>query len=156
MTRCRYRHFAKFIPFQLTRSRGAWRSLRVQALTHRRFQLTRSRGAWQTEKLWIVSLQNFNSHAHVERDDNQRSIQQSQDRFQLTRSRGAWLSALNTMLILGIFQLTRSRGAWLLSVLQWGRSWQFQLTRSRGAWLRSAANGLPHMHFNSHAHVERD
>ena len=33
------------------------------------FQLTRSRGAWQAEFDKIKSSDDFNSHAHVERDD---------------------------------------------------------------------------------------
>ena len=34
------------------------------------FQLTRSRGAWQTKTETLDLKKNFNSHAHVERDEN--------------------------------------------------------------------------------------
>ena len=66
--RCRYLHFTKFIPFQLTRSRGAWRFEICYNIVILIFQLTRSRGAWPP----FFALQKlnfyFNSHAHVERD----------------------------------------------------------------------------------------
>ena len=79
------------VGFQLTRSRGAWLNLRFRMWMTTWFQLTRSRGAWparttrrpsvmliSTHTLtWSVTtlhrnhspfINNFNSHAHVERD----------------------------------------------------------------------------------------
>ena len=76
--------------FQLTRSRGAWRLKKkvfelddlisthtlTWSVTFRwtvasrvwRFQLTRSRGAWRTTFSCRLAYNHFNSHAHVERD----------------------------------------------------------------------------------------
>mgnify|MGYP006868571240 CR=1 FL=1 len=54
--------------FQLTRSRGAWRQHAWRSLRYCKFQLTRSRGAWHLGSAVIYAIQNFNSHAHVERD----------------------------------------------------------------------------------------
>ena len=55
-----------------------------------------------------------------------------------------------------IFQLTRSRGAWLLISQKFGNWIKFQLTRSRGAWQKFGGATATYIHFNSHAHVERD
>ena len=100
--------------FQLTRSRGAWRHKCIYPYWQIfKFQLTRSRGAWHARSgsisiktaisthtlTWSVTIDkvgrmifvdNFNSHAHVERD----------------------LSYYHLLCVIGIFQLTRSRGAW--------------------------------------------
>ena len=85
------RHWKKRTKFQLTRSRGAWHSSHQRLQAYCTFQLTRSRGAWRALHLilshnsmisthtltWSVTcwnfgrverLDNFNSHAHVERD----------------------------------------------------------------------------------------
>ena len=57
--------------FQLTRSRGAWRQQYWMLQWRFRFQLTRSRGAWHRRNTQISQgTYNFNSHAHVERDDD--------------------------------------------------------------------------------------
>ena len=77
--------------FQLTRSRGAWRSIIPFIGFSPIFQLTRSRGAW-----------------HYETNDITISLS-----FQLTRSRGAWPVGFGACLHSPQFQLTRSRGAWL-------------------------------------------
>ena len=76
--------------------------------------------------------------------------------FQLTRSRGAW-----PILPCGqdkplTFQLTRSRGAWRRYLVETCEILLFQLTRSRGAWLHLLRLNCKNLHFNSHAHVERD
>ena len=55
-----------------------------------------------------------------------------------------------------IFQLTRSRGAWRAVVINHNVYNEFQLTRSRGAWLLRLHTPPVPLHFNSHAHVERD
>ena len=58
------------LSFQLTRSRGAWRWFNGSIRSTKKFQLTRSRGAWlcRITFTWKIYL-NFNSHAHVERDE---------------------------------------------------------------------------------------
>ena len=98
------------------------------------FQLTRSRGAWLSLLLTFISFNDFNSHAHVERDLILSIISLMQVLFQLTRSRGAWLIDFKLYNISLVFQLTRSRGAWPQSKMIWADVWAFQLTRSRGAW----------------------
>ena len=78
------------LKFQLTRSRGAW-PVRVLSISFDKvFQLTRSRGAWLTQLLSSIMRDNFNSHAHVERDGYGILKEFTQNSFQLTRSRGAW------------------------------------------------------------------
>ena len=54
--------------FQLTRSRGAWPDCISQKIFIHKFQLTRSRGAWLCRFCYLLYLDYFNSHAHVERD----------------------------------------------------------------------------------------
>ena len=120
------------------------------------FQLTRSRGAWQghfsifinckqisTHTLtWSVTgvlfhihqlNTNFNSHAHVERDP------------------------LAEFIYLGFFISTHTL-TWSVTFgsTSISLSLQFQLTRSRGAWLDTFSQVQYNIHFNSHAHVERD
>ena len=60
------------------------------------------------------------------------------------------------LLVLSSFQLTRSRGAWRAVVINHNVYNEFQLTRSRGAWLLRLHTPPVPLHFNSHAHVERD
>ena len=62
------RHPAGGYQFQLTRSRGAWRHTLNNIWTAQIFQLTRSRGAWRLHWIFFPYHNNFNSHAHVERD----------------------------------------------------------------------------------------
>ena len=100
--------------FQLTRSRGAWRSAAVVNFQPCQFQLTRSRGAWRSYLHRPLHEGNFNSHAHVERDVLFGTYLQTKIRFQLTRSRGAWPAYSVIEPTLQKFQLTRSRGAWPL------------------------------------------
>ena len=77
--------------------------------------------------------------------------------FQLTRSRGAWPMEeqdYNMALSISTHTLTWSVTEYLhiLQILT-----LFQLTRSRGAWPDSERQYIVNMlHFNSHAHVERD
>ena len=143
------------------------------------FQLTRSRGAWLRRSGNGGFLLYFNSHAHVERDGNTLCCFACLSLFQLTRSRGAWRIIINTDTNstdfnshahverdLGVipnvdsfhrFQLTRSRGAWRENAYGASGRFRFQLTRSRGAWLAFLHPLLcSAVHFNSHAHVERD
>ena len=55
--------------FQLTRSRGAWLVILLSFFAISSFQLTRSRGAWLRMIHGNWPTVNFNSHAHVERDN---------------------------------------------------------------------------------------
>ena len=66
--------------FQLTRSRGAWLIFLTMKCISPKFQLTRSRGAWREDFDFTLNKLNFNSHAHVERDDARPTI------WQLTRN----------------------------------------------------------------------
>ena len=66
--------------FQLTRSRGAWLNFLTMKCISPKFQLTRSRGAWREDFDFTLNKLNFNSHAHVERDDARPTI------WQLTRN----------------------------------------------------------------------
>ena len=125
----------KVLAFQLTRSRGAWLRWLSDVIIWCWFQLTRSRGAWPLLGfVTVFECCNFNSHAHVERDDRICN----------------WYSIQNS------FQLTRSRGAWLKQPKSLQQEVTFQLTRSRGAWPPWDSHLMPSMYFNSHAHVERD
>ena len=60
---------AQELKFQLTRSRGAWPFVLSIMTCQSTFQLTRSRGAWHIISSSPSSFKNFNSHAHVERDN---------------------------------------------------------------------------------------
>ena len=124
-----------------------------------KFQLTRSRGAWHREyQEKRIDRNNFNSHAHVERDrlttpKNSVTIISTHTLtwsvttwekkeawhkiFQLTRSRGAWLRCTSLSDLHELFQLTRSRGAWPYFFICGKIGMKFQLTRSRGAWPQS-------------------
>ena len=99
-----------------------------------RFQLTRSRGAWPYGVFCIgTNADNFNSHAHVERDTDCR-------------------------LHFLCFFISTHTLTWSVTYkdsITWKRT-LFQLTRSRGAWQPPAGVILYPWHFNSHAHVERD
>ena len=128
-----------------------WRYRRCLA-----FQLTRSRGAWHGWTNNNSRNKNFNSHAHVERDDMQQKnfcLNYSISTHTLT-----WSVTRNThgRTQNHQFQLTRSRGAWRYIHMTEQDYSLFQLTRSRGAW-RQIQTGLHRTdNFNSHAHVERD
>ena len=98
--------------FQLTRSRGAWRKTEIVHGRNKKFQLTRSRGAWPVRIGDSgTASENFNSHAHVERDIgigiNAAIIYISTHTLTWSVTR----SQISLLLILK-FQLTRSRGAW--------------------------------------------
>ena len=66
------KYFVTPFTFQLTRSRGAWPGDEKTVHELKRFQLTRSRGAWRVNPCIVISTFYFNSHAHVERDNQQR------------------------------------------------------------------------------------
>ena len=124
------------VRFQLTRSRGAWLFFFYANLvdwhisTH---TLTWSVTWERQHTLWIH--ENFNSHAHVERDLWQTTKITYQQAFQLTRSRGAW--------------------PWyLLCGLSCKNHFNSHAHVERDFRSFSSVNSI--WHFNSHAHVERD
>ena len=144
------------VPFQLTRSRGAWHAEQHSCRAGGKFQLTRSRGAWLWAPARRTKSEHFNSHAHVERDhsgicgfsyhshfnshahverDQAMDIHADCDynfnshahvERDLRRNDGEWQYCS--------FQLTRSRGAWPFYFCGDVFFGKFQLTRSRGAW----------------------
>ena len=143
------------------------------------FQLTRSRGAWPGS---FFSYRNedgyFNSHAHVERDRTVFTVksQSSISTHTLTWSVTiadckcsvisyisthtlTWsVTTVRSFLALSIpFQLTRSRGAWRRSL--WHCIMLFIISTHTLTW--SVTSLALHQYlflynFNSHAHVERD
>ena len=141
--------------FQLTRSRGAWRIDTDSVHCYSWFQLTRSRGAWRICLSSFISFDNFNSHAHVERDVENDSWKLTNGQFQLTRSRGAWHDKTTLKGVKGISTHTLTWSV-TLNISHCNGIYTFQLTRSRGAWRRTYKNNEVAHYFNSHAHVERD
>ena len=166
--------------FQLTRSRGAWlpKIMLYVALvfisTHtltwsvttnsirrsRPYEISTHTLTWSvtyTTGAGTAIVFNFNSHAHVERDNILSSIIRDRDGFQLTRSRGAWpydntadfvnqnisthtltwsVTRICTAIryaphAISTHTLTWSVTEFLVFPLKY--AW-FQLTRSRGAW----------------------
>ena len=97
------------------------------------FQLTRSRGAWRKSKSYKYLQSDFNSHAHVERDNRQSKA----------ICNGFISTHTLTWSVTDCFDLKCSLML-------------FQLTRSRGAWLPLLIFNPVRVNFNSHAHVERD
>ena len=142
--------------FQLTRSRGAWPDNRYSVWTitlisthtltwsvtdckHlkgclERFQLTRSRGAWRICWSQTKDGQNFNSHAHVERD-------------------------VTLIFEISAKSISTHTLTWSVTVCEQEVKGYFKDFNShahverdnRATW-----NYLHMVNFNSHAHVERD
>ena len=119
------------------------------------FQLTRSRGAWLKDDIPFIYRNDFNSHAHVERDYR---ICYCQSNFRISTHTLTWSVTQGDLKLFtyGEFQLTRSRGAWQADHALMDKDFLFQLTRSRGAWLSAFTHIDKSLNFNSHAHVERD
>ena len=120
------------------------------------FQLTRSRGAWLPMDMLEKYMNNFNSHAHVERDWSVKIKFLLYLKFQLTRSRGAWLTALdfafNREYSNSHAHVERDRH-WELCV------WYSSNSNSHAHVERDLLNAGTNVEFinsNSHAHVERD
>ncbi len=137
--------------------------------------LTWSVTCWQGED--NPCTVHFNSHAHVERDLHMNSFNVnmsisthtltwsvtfigSYSGFKLTISTHTltWSVTVNTTLPVTNSQISTHTLTWSVTLIvtnvyqfQW-----FQLTRSRGAWRVAPQILLPCLHFNSHAHVERD
>ena len=100
--------------------------------------------------------QNFNSHAHVERDIHDAMCYNIITAFQLTRSRGAWLHDAMCYNIITAFQLTRSRGAWQAASVLIPFSTNFNSHAHVERDIYICDFGKNTYNFNSHAHVERD
>ena len=120
------------------------------------FQLTRSRGAWPQEIWRIQMLNNFNSHAHVERDLQPKLLRRQPLHFNshahVERDIKQW-QRQSISITISTHTLT-----WSVTILHFSYcrlSW-FQLTRSRGAWRQHCLESHFFEYFNSHAHVERD
>ena len=134
-----------------------WSVTRRRYIQHwgSKFQLTRSRGAWQYNKKCIDEINNFNSHAHVERDfiSAYLSFCHTISTHTLTWSVTLKNSNLQTVTT---FQLTRSRGAWL-PVFDYSIE-NIHISTHTLTWsVTSVLQQLEiSLHFNSHAHVERD
>ena len=120
------------------------------------FQLTRSRGAWRTDKIQQTEHQYFNSHAHVERDQTDQQYNQTYKHFNSHAhvERDRRINSIIKLINISTHTLTWSVTSHFQSNSLLGR--QFQLTRSRGAWHdKTTLKGVVG-NFNSHAHVERD
>ena len=121
--------------FQLTRSRGAWLSSHYRR-TCRRYNFNSHAHVERDDKTTLkgVAGKDFNSHAHVERDSFSYIIQIRKKNFNSHAHVERDLQTKTENLDLKKFQLTRSRGAWRV----------FEI------FVKFFTN------FNSHAHVERD
>ena len=99
-----------------------------------KFQLTRSRGAWPETLYDETDWEDFNSHAHVERDGLPYSENAGKyiSTHTLTWSVTRAVDWQAVTLWISTHTLTWSVTSGLCYEL-WGRLW-FQLTRSRGAW----------------------
>ena len=97
--------------FQLTRSRGAWPVNPLTGIVAVLFQLTRSRGAWRASIRLSTNIFNFNSHAHVERDNVGYRIGVA---VRISTHTLTWSVTRHSLFVSfrQQFQLTRSRGAW--------------------------------------------
>ena len=91
----------------------------------------------------------FNSHAHVERDVQQRRIKRHKDISTHTLTWSVTIS-LFTHIDSSLFQLTRSRGAWLSKRNKNHTVNEFQLTRSRGAWRLEKSTPCNHLQISTH------
>ena len=145
------------IPFQLTRSRGAWR----RSLWHciMLFIISTHTLTWSVTSLALhqyLFLYNFNSHAHVERDCVAGYLGQCIINFNSHAhvERDIATLTLSIEISISTHTLTWSVTYSFSSILN---APLFQLTRSRGAWpYITDSNLVCKLDFNSHAHVERD
>ena len=99
---------------------------------------------------------NFNSRAHVERDN---SIMQVDVRTIISTHALTWSATCRfelQQISREKFQLTRSRGARPRTARTNTTAFRFQLTRSRGARPVGEIRRTANSYFNSRAHVERD
>ena len=142
------------------------------------FQLTRSRGAWLRRSGNGGFLLYFNSHAHVERDGNTLCCFACLSLFQLTRSRGAWRIIINTDTNSTDFNshahverddfatgwikaycISTHTLTWSVTQLFWLQWFCHTISTHTLTWSVTCWQGEDNpctVHFNSHAHVERD
>ena len=121
--------------FQLTRSRGAWLDFLIQKMQESIFQLTRSRGAWHRATWNYLHMVNFNSHAHVERDDFKiRIISATVAISTHTLTWSVTFPSSSMPLSQNDFNSHAHVERDLSGVINDIHRYQFQLTRSRGAW----------------------
>ena len=150
-----WNYFYKYDAFQLTRSRGAWRTQMKQNFKKLSFQLTRScgawhlqfskwhlyfifqltrsRGAWQIACISLSRCYYFNSHAHVERDKINYFIKNS---FIISTHTLTWsVTCIYADWIVKICISTHTL-TWSVTcfLFLYVFHFKFQLTRSRGAW----------------------
>ena len=145
----------KHLIFQLTSSRGGWRSPPSTRQGSGIFQLTSSRGGWRMDYgCWQWNTY-FNSHPHEE-DDGYGQDMTSQDDISthiLTRrmTMGCFSFRLCGDISTHILtrRMTHIRPFWVWLQV-------FQLTSSRGGWLQTTPQHLQALHFNSHPHEEDD
>ena len=98
------------------------------------FQLTRSRGAWHIVPKTLHFIFHFNSHAHVERDQNQFREASLHHHFNSHAHVERDILLVDIFLVSNISTHTLTWSVTSLcyfSILRWEI---FQLTRSRGAW----------------------
>ena len=123
-------------PFQLTRSRGAWHDGQERKEHQKNFNSHAHVERDQTPHQCRRYIRHFNSHAHVERDDGE---DRQSNKIKISTHTLTW-SVTQRWYDKNCrwkFQLTRSRGAWRFTVEFSITSLSFQLTRSRGAWQSS-------------------
>ena len=121
------------------------------------FQLTRSRGAWLLGGAVKSILFDFNSHAHVERDDD---LFKKLDNLEISTHTLTWSV---TICIYTACLITK----WISThTLTWSVTCYRRCKKQKGDHFNSHAHverdgpqmmaGWFRLHFNSHAHVERD
>ena len=100
-------------------------------------------------------VDNFNSHAHVERDDLVKNLK---ERYPISTHTLTWSWLLGDKVVNCSCLISTHTLTWSVTISSCINTIEdiFQLTRSRGAWLRRSGNGGFLLYFNSHAHVERD
>ena len=113
------------------------------------FQLTRSRGAWPFQVCRFLLQQNFNSHAHVERDRFLLLVV-SQHRDFNSHAHVERDQALFLALLIKCISTHTLTWSVTLSAAFLTRMYLFQLTRSRGAWLLSIIDVLPTPFISTH------
>ena len=142
--------------FQLTRSRGAWRTIEYTLEKAASFQLTRSRGAWPWYADRFCAPSYFNSHAHVERDIFRTANECIWHYFNSHAhvERDAVFDNLIVKSDISTHTLT-----WSVTSTHWVLITQCENFNSHAHVERdlySCNVATIFFHFNSHAHVERD
>ena len=144
--------------FQLTRSRGARRSIHHISPCMQSISTHALTWSATTSCAWCgVKYRHFNSRAHVERDSKSCRHGPTATPFQLTRSRGARPAAYCHSAGSRAFQLTRSRGARHIVIP--GSAAICVISTHALTWSATGGDLMEckdRLNFNSRAHVERD